>query len=91
MEIIGHSSLEIIWDHGNHKKIIGNQEMLRGRRVLGFLVSRFLVFLVSWFLGFLVSKFLVFLVSWFQGFLVSKFVFLVSWLLSFLVSWLQSF
>ena len=67
---------------------------------LGFLVSKFLGFLVAWFLGFLVSKFIGFLASKFLGFkvsrlrsfLVSKFLgFKVSWLLGFKVSKFQSF
>ena len=48
--------------------------MLRGRRLLGFLVPWFLVFgwgrglLGCFFLGFLVSKFLGFKVYWFRSF-----------------------
>ena len=54
--------------------------MLRGRGVLGFLVSWFQSFLVSWFLSFLVSWFLGFRVSWFVDFKMC-------WFLGFLVPW----
>ena len=65
--------------------------MLRGRGVLGFLVSWYLGFMISWFLRFLVSWFQSVFVSWFQSFLASKFLGIrFSWFRSLLVSLFQS-